>query len=335
MDNLDERYDEILMTLAGQHGALEPLLKTFFSFLHRKTDFYMVHPETDLNARMGFTPGSAEKLLLRAFHSFPYKNCPTADGGLGTKQKPKTQKKTAASESKAKESVTVQELPPESKPETETEDYSEQQAESKSEDVEDVSPVAPCPPGNQFTVRYTEEGLQIPIGHGGVTDKYYWTQTIDEVTVYVDLPPGTKSKDLDVQIKRSSLRVKMKSEQAPMLEGEFPHTASGDCIWTLEDHRTLIMTLEKEQKTWWRSVLKGDQEIDAQKVDSTSKVEDYDPQTQATIRKIMFDQKQKALGLPTSEELKMNSILEQAKFSPGSPFLPGGAYEGQDLTMSR
>lgn len=40
----------------------------------------------------------------------------------------------------------------------------------------------------------------------------------------------------------------------------------------------------------------------------------------------MFDQRQKALGLPTSDQLSADSILEKAKGLPGSPFLPGGTW---------
>lgn len=39
----------------------------------------------------------------------------------------------------------------------------------------------------------------------------------------------------------------------------------------------------------------------------------------------MFDQRQKALGLPTSDQISSESVLERAKSLPGSPFLPGGA----------
>lgn len=31
------QYDEVLLGLAARHGGIEPLLRTFFSFLHRKT----------------------------------------------------------------------------------------------------------------------------------------------------------------------------------------------------------------------------------------------------------------------------------------------------------
>jgi len=41
---------------------------------------------------------------------------------------------------------------------------------------------------------YTETGKLVPIGNGGVgrNGMYYWTQTLNELTLYVDLPTGTK-----------------------------------------------------------------------------------------------------------------------------------------------
>ena len=43
----------------------------------------------------------------------------------------------------------------------------------------------------------------------------------------------------------------------------------------------------------------------------------------------MFDQRQKSLGLPTSDQLNADAVLERAKGLPGSPFLPGGVlFEG-------
>lgn len=92
--------------------------------------------------------------------------------------------------------------------------------------------------------------------------------------------------------------------------------------------------------------MQGDPEIDTSKVDSTAKVTDYDEETQGALRKIMvrdgagvsrsvgdlinhanamatlqFDQQQKARGLPTSEELQMQALLEKASLLPGSPFV--------------
>ena len=47
----------------------------------------------------------------------------------------------------------------------------------------------------------------------------------------------------------------------------------------------------------------------------------YDAETQGAIRKIMFDQKQKAMGLPTSEEIGQQELMDKVRYLPGSPFL--------------
>ena len=46
----------------------------------------------------------------------------------------------------------------------------------------------------------------------------------------------------------------------------------------------------------------GDTEIDKQSIDTTQHVHDFDQQTQADIRKVMYDQQQKMMGKPTSDE---------------------------------
>ena len=72
----------------------------------------------------------------------------------------------------------------------------------------------------------------------------------------------------------------------------------------------------------------GDPEIDTAQVDSTKKgVEDYDAVTQGELRKIMFDQRQKAMGLPTSEELRVEEMIEKVKHMPGSPFMAAAGKE--------
>ena len=63
-----EKYDEILLTVAGQCGGIEPLLDVFFSFLYRKTDFFVVMQKGE--TKMGFPEGVAEKLVLRSFRQF-------------------------------------------------------------------------------------------------------------------------------------------------------------------------------------------------------------------------------------------------------------------------
>ncbi|RLN90663.1 hypothetical protein BBJ28_00012968 [Nothophytophthora sp. Chile5] len=71
------RFDALLTQLAQQHGGVESLLDSFFDFLHRKTDFYVV--TSDPAARhMGFLPGQAQQKValpvLRAFQKYPLRD---------------------------------------------------------------------------------------------------------------------------------------------------------------------------------------------------------------------------------------------------------------------
>jgi len=75
-----------------------------------------------------------------------------------------------------------------------------------------------------------------------------------------------------------------------IIEGEwFDKVKAEDSTWSL-DGASIIFSLEKGQENIWKSVLKGDEEIDATKVDNSKKLEEFDNETQAALRKIMVDQ---------------------------------------------
>ena len=131
------------------------------------------------------------------------------------------------------------------------------------------------------------------------------------------MPDGTRGRDIFCEITASTLKLKLKGQEKFLINGELDGKVKTDSMWTIDDRKTVVITLDKCVETWWASVVKGDPEIDTQKVDSTKKVSDYDEETQGAIRKIMFDQNQKRLGLPTSDEMQSNAILERAKYAPG------------------
>lgn len=49
--------------VAGAAGGIEPVLDAFFSFLSRKTDFYLVHAGDNASYAAGFAPGQAERMV--------------------------------------------------------------------------------------------------------------------------------------------------------------------------------------------------------------------------------------------------------------------------------
>ncbi|KAG2450658.1 hypothetical protein HYH02_004498 [Chlamydomonas schloesseri] len=163
------------------------------------------------------------------------------------------------------------------------------------------------------------KGIKPNSQRGADLDRYSWGQTLSEVTVNIPLPKGTKAKMCDVSITKTRLRVGLKGGAAPILEGDLSEPVKADdCMWNIADDVMEVTLAKLEGMHWWSAVVKGEPTIDTQKVEpENSKLGDLDSETRKTVEKMMFDQRQKALGLPTSDELQKQEMLK--KFMAAHP----------------
>lgn len=103
------------------------------------------------------------------------------------------------------------------------------------------------------------------------TDRYQWKQTLEEVTVSIALPAGTRGKDVVCKIENKHLLVKVNSKT--LIDGELcqPVKAS-ECTWSIEDRKLLVVVLQKlKRHDAWTGLLVGQDAIDAVTLEKMNK----------------------------------------------------------------
>lgn len=146
---------------------------------------------------------------------------------------------------------------------------------------------------------------------------FTWDQTLRDVELVIPVAPETRARDVKVKIERKHLKVTLL--QKILLEGElYKEVKVEESTWTLSQGEIQVQ-LEKVNKVeWWKCVMLGDPEIDTTKIQpENSKLDDLDRETRSVVEKMMFDQRQKQMGLPTSEELEKQKIMK--KFMEAHP----------------
>ncbi|OCH96085.1 nuclear movement protein nudC [Obba rivulosa] len=150
---------------------------------------------------------------------------------------------------------------------------------------------------------------------------YTWKQELGEVDIVVPVPKGTRARDLGVVIQKKKLSVGLKGKE-PIMSGELCKDVKvEDSTWTVEDQEAVHIHLEKVNKQqWWENVLTHHPKIDTTKIQpENSKLSDLDGETRGMVEKMMFDNQQRQMGKPTSDELKKMEALK--KFQEAHPEL--------------
>ncbi|KNH05425.1 nuclear migration protein nudC [Perkinsela sp. CCAP 1560/4] len=277
--NKENLFDGVLLGMAQRHsGGIDDFLDTFFSFLVRKTDLF------------GRAEMAKSTLVERIDQSIiDYQNI----------QSEKQQEREVA---KAR----FHPVP-----------------ENRVEVVDD-EPTEPCPVPSPPTQSVTPGDSDSPIApstsNGADYGSYSFTQTLAELEVRIPLPRTFRSKELLVEINADRVSVKARVGDAIFLSGPLVHRIRpSESMWTLDNGVAVCLQLAKQnQQEWWKTVIQGDRAIDLSKVcPENSKLDDLDGETRQTVEKMMYDQRRKQMGLPSSEDEKKNEMLK--KFMAAHP----------------
>lgn len=307
MDLNPEQFDSMLLGMAqritSQGGqGVQDLLDVFFSFLRRKTDFYT-----------GSGGNKAEEVILKAFRKhqqIAMEAAAVAQAEAAERQKQKA--KVAAATDEDVEEIQIKTVKAKREGEKAArEKKAEKDAQTRVEEAEEREKRVKENP--DVSEPELSKGEIPNSGNGGDFDKYIWYQTLQDVEVRVGLDKRYKSKDLVVKHSATKLTVGVKGKE-PLMDGDlFMKVKDDDTLWTLEDGDTIVISMQKcNGMEWWKTIIKGDPEVDLQKVQpENSKLDDLDGDTRQTVEKMMHDQRQKSLGLPTSEEQGKQDVLQK------------------------
>ncbi|XP_017043335.2 nuclear migration protein nudC [Drosophila ficusphila] len=312
------QFDNILLAVAEKHrGGVPEFLGTLASFLRRKTDFFT-----------GAKQAEWEKLLLDVFK----KESKLAMEAHGEKVKSREAAQRLKEEKERKEREARQKEINENKICDITDDEAaaiiKEEENKKRQQLLDGAGGEPATPINDDISKpiekvddETEKGelgkLMPNAGNGCTLDKYTWTQTLQEVELKIpfNVSFALRARDLVVSIGKKSLKVGIKGQE-PIIDGELcGEVKQEESVWVLQDSKTVMITLDKINKmNWWSRLVTSDPEISTRKINpESSKLSDLDGETRSMVEKMMFDQRQKELGLPTSDDRKKQDILEKFK----------------------
>ena len=156
-------------------------------------------------------------------------------------------------------------------------------------------------------------------GNGGQTDTYYWTQTLEEVSLTVPLVDNLGKRNMIIELTTTHCYISTKDKSTVYINDEWcENIHADDTIWLIEEdskgNKLLSITITKwrNDMKWWDRVVKKEPKIDTSKINpEPSKISDLQGDMKTQVSKMMFDMQQKQQGKPSSDELEKQAKIQQ------------------------
>ncbi|XP_051896915.1 nudC domain-containing protein 3 [Pristis pectinata] len=341
-----EMYDQALLGILQHVGNIENFLQVFFGFLYRKTDFFrlMVLKED----RLGFPPGVAERLALRAFKKFEHYSIQDNERRMKEIEEKLKNRKMEEEQScvpPPSQEVEVDSTPEEQPDAVEVADRSTEKTDPEvAADPQEPPNIAAAsvplegataaPDSKQEPKKYVENSDSY---NGAVRDNYTWSQDYSDLEVKVPVSKQiVKGRQVSVDIQNNWLRVAVfeGGSERVIVDGKLTHKINTEnSMWSLEPGHCILINLNKNGEYWWNAILEGEETIDIDKINKERSMATVDEEEHAVLDRLTFDYHQKMQGKPQSHETKVHEMLKKGWDAEGSPF-KGQAFDPSLFNIS-
>lgn len=243
---MDGRFDELLLGMAQKHRGIEDLMYTIMSFYERRTDLFHVKEGDE---KKGFEEGKAEEMLRNQFRGYQARYLSRAQPHL-LMQRPAGGASASAASSQS------------AAPADAGASRGEADAAGGSSSAASSAAAAPAAGGSakkKEEVPMAVNASPLDGGDPGLWEKdqnkvssgYIWTQTVQEVTMEIDVEKCTAA-DIKVVLAPRKISVKRKGEV--IVEGQLTDKINcEDSTWHLDSGKQIILSLEKIKPMFWES----------------------------------------------------------------------------------
>lgn len=195
------KFDGILVTMLQEGKNYETFFDNLFGFLRRKTDFF-----SDWKKAETIIAGAGKK------HIEQYEKDKK-------EEQRRQEEKAKREEAKAKEKKTEPDQD-EIKKMIEKAKLEQERAQREAAEKKAQEAAASAEEKKEGDKDKDEKESKAPPGNGGITDRYIWTQTLNEVTVSIPVDDSVSKKDTDIKITQKGLYVGVKGQK--IIDGDWP-----------------------------------------------------------------------------------------------------------------